>query len=51
MIEIKKSYVLTLTEEQIKELYRVLQGEKDVGRLTVDNELKLVYDELKNILC
>ena len=45
MIEIKKSYVVELTEEQAKELYWIL---KDVG-LDVDNELKLVYHELKNI--
>ncbi len=43
MIEIKKSYVLELTEQQAKELYWIL---KDVN-LDVDNELKLVYHELK----
>jgi uncharacterized protein (DUF697 family) len=49
MIEIKKSYVLELTEDQAKELYQLLQTEKDIGRLTRDKELKLVYHELKNL--
>ena len=38
MIEVKKSYVVELTEQQAKELYWIL---KDVN-LDVDNELKLV---------
>jgi hypothetical protein len=45
MIEIKKSYVLELTEQQAKELYWIL---KDVD-LGVDNELKLVYHQLQNL--
>jgi uncharacterized phage-like protein YoqJ len=45
MIQIKKSYVLELTEQQAKELYWIL---KDVD-LGVDNELKLVYHELKKL--
>jgi hypothetical protein len=49
MIEVKKSYVLELTETQAKELYQFLQTEKDIGRLTPDKELKLVYHELKNL--
>jgi hypothetical protein len=49
MIEIQKNYLLTLTEEQARELYRLLQTEKDSGCLTPDRELKLVYHELKNI--
>jgi hypothetical protein len=49
MIEIQKNYKLTLTETQAKELYQFLQTEKDIGRLTPDRELKLVYHELKNL--
>ncbi len=45
MIEVKKSYVVELTEQQAKELYWIL---KDVD-LGVDNELKLVYHELKKL--
>jgi hypothetical protein len=45
MIEIQKNYKLTLTEQQAQELYWIL---KDVN-LDVDNELKLVYHELKKL--
>jgi len=45
MIEIKKSYVLELTEQQAKELYWIL---RDVN-LETDNTLKLVYHELKKL--
>ena len=49
MIEIQKNYKLTLTENQAQELYQFLRTEKDIGRLGVDKDLKLIYDELKNI--
>jgi CRISPR/Cas system-associated endonuclease/helicase Cas3 len=49
MIEVQKNYVITFTEEQARELYRLLQTEKDSGCLTPDRELKLVYHELKNL--
>ncbi len=49
MIEIQKNYKLTLTEQQAKELYQLLQTEKDSGCLTPDKELKLVYHELKKL--
>ena len=49
MIELQKNYVLTLTEQQAKELYEFLRGAKDVGHLSVDRELYLVYNELKPI--
>jgi hypothetical protein len=45
MIEIKKSYVLELTEQQAKQLYWILKDRKLEG----DNELKLVYHELKKL--
>jgi hypothetical protein len=49
MIEIQKNYKLTLTEQQAKELYEVLQTERDIGHLTPDKELVLVYHELKKL--
>ena len=49
MIEVQKNYKLTLTEEQAQELYQFLQTEKDIGRLGVDKDLKLIYDELKEL--
>ena len=49
MIKLKKSYVVELTEQQAKELYELLRTEKDRGWLTVDKDLVLVYNELKNI--
>jgi hypothetical protein len=45
MIEIKKSYVLELTEQQAKELYWIL---RDVD-LETDNTLNLVHNELKKL--
>ena len=45
MIEIKKSYVLELTEQQAKQLYWILKDRKLEG----DNDLKLVYHELKKL--
>jgi uncharacterized protein YpuA (DUF1002 family) len=49
MIEIQKNYVLTLTENQVRELYNLLQREKSLGHLTIDNDLKLVLNELSTI--
>lgn len=49
MIEIKKSYVLELTEQQAKELYEFLWGAKDCGHLSTDRDLVLVYHELKKL--
>ena len=49
MIEIEKQYKITLTEIQAKELYEFLRGAKDVGHLSVDRDLILVYNELKDI--
>ena len=47
MIETLKSYKLTLTEQQAKELYEFLLVAKDVGHLSVDRDLILVYNELR----
>ena len=49
MINIQKTYNISFTEQQAKELYELLQTEKDSGCLTVDKDLVLVYNELKNI--
>ncbi len=49
MIQIKKSYVLELTEQQARELYFMLQNAKDGSYLTYDKELMLVYNELKKL--
>jgi hypothetical protein len=48
MIEIKKSYVLELTEDQAKELYELLRL-KEGSYLTQDKELMIVYHELKKL--
>ena len=49
MIKLKKSYVVELTEQQAKELYFMLKNAKDGAYLTHNDELMLVYNELKNI--
>lgn len=49
MIEIQKNYKLTLTEQQVKELYALLQLQKDTGHMTTDHEILLVYNELKQL--
>lgn len=49
MIEIQKNYKLTLTEQQAKELYEFLLWAKDVGDLSVDGDLILMYNELKKL--
>jgi uncharacterized protein YpuA (DUF1002 family) len=49
MIEVQKNYKLTLTEEQAQELYQFLRTEKAFGRLGVDKDLKLIYDELEEL--
>jgi len=48
-LKFKKSYVVELTEQQAKELYELLRTEKESGCLTIDKDLVLVYNELKNI--
>ena len=49
MIQIKKSYVLELTETQARELYEFLRGAKDCGHLSTDRDLMLVHNELKKL--
>ena len=48
MIEIKKSYVLELTETQAQEFYQLLRFEKNNSYI-ISEELMLVYNELKKI--
>ena len=49
MIEKQISYKIEFTEQQAKELYEFLHGAKDVGHLSVDRDLILVYNELKKL--
>ena len=49
MIEKQISYKIEFTETQAKELYEFLRGAKDVGHLSVDRDLILVYNELKKL--
>jgi hypothetical protein len=49
MIEIQKNYKLTLTEQQAQELYELLRFAEQGSYLTPDNELMIVYHELKKL--
>ena len=49
MINVEKLYTIKLTENQAQELYEFLRGAKDVGNLSVDRDLILVYNELKEL--
>lgn len=52
MIEIKKSYVVELQEDQARQLYTLLLYTKDTGDLKHDGryvELRPLYEELKKI--
>ena len=51
-IEITKNYKITLTEDQVKQLYQLLTEEKDHGTLKYDglyDELRPLYEDLKQI--
>jgi len=50
MINIQKTYNISFTEQQVKELYELLRTEKESGCLTIDKDLLLVYNELKDTL-
>ena len=50
MINIQKTYNISFTEKQVKELYELLRTEKESGCLTVDKDLLLVYNEMKRVL-
>lgn len=52
MIEIKKSYVVELQEDQARQLYTLLLYTKDTGDLKHDGryvELRPLYEELKQL--
>ena len=50
MINIQKTYNISFTEKQVKELYELLRTEKESGCLTIDKDLLLVYNEMKRVL-
>jgi len=50
MIEIKKSYVVELTEDQARQLYRLLQSSsKEFSYGERFDELGFLHDELKKL--
>jgi len=49
MIQVKKSYVLELSEDQARELYVLLRNEKDNWIVAPGKELVLVYNELREL--
>lgn len=49
MIVKEINYKITFTENQLRELYNLLQKEKGSGHLTYDNDLVLILNELKTI--
>jgi Leu/Phe-tRNA-protein transferase len=52
MIEIQKSYKITLTYEQVRQLFVLLQTQKETEHFAYMgqyNELRSLYDELKKI--
>ena len=46
MIEKQISYKIKFTEQQLRELYQLLQDAKGNDRLNTDKDLILVYNEL-----
>jgi hypothetical protein len=50
MIEVKKSYVIELTEDQARQLYRLLQlSSKEFSYGERFDELGFLHDELKKL--
>ena len=49
MIEIKKSYVVELTEEQARQLYRLLHSTEEFSYGERYDELRFLHDELKKL--
>jgi hypothetical protein len=50
MIQIKKSYVVELTEDQAQQLYRLLQSSsKEFSYGERFDELRFLHDELKKL--
>ena len=52
MIEIKKSYVVELREEQVRQLYNLLQSAKSQDQFSYGglyDDLRELHNELKNL--
>jgi uncharacterized protein YpuA (DUF1002 family) len=49
MIEIQKNYKITFTEEQARQLYRLLQSTKEFSYGERFDELGFLHDELKKL--
>jgi hypothetical protein len=49
MIEKQINYKITFTENQLRELFNILQKLKNDGHLTHDNDLFLILNEIKPI--
>jgi uncharacterized protein YpuA (DUF1002 family) len=49
MIEIQKNYKITLTEDQARQLYRLLQSSKEFSYGERFDELGFLYDELQKL--
>jgi hypothetical protein len=49
MIEIQKTYKLSLTEEQLRQIYNLLLGLNNSGDLKYDAELFNVLQELRKL--
>jgi uncharacterized protein YpuA (DUF1002 family) len=49
MIQIEKNYKITLTEEQSRQLYRLLQSTKEFSYGERYDELGFLHDELKKL--
>ena len=49
MINIQKTYNISFTEQQVRELYELLRTQKGSGHLTMDHELMLIHHELHDL--
>ena len=52
MIEVQKQYKLTLTEEQVRQLYNLLQSAKQQDQFSYGglyDDLRELHNELKNL--
>lgn len=49
MIKKQINYTIDFTEQQAKELYFMLKNAKDGSYLTPNDELILIYNELRNL--
>jgi hypothetical protein len=49
MIQIEKNYKITFTEDQARQLYRLLQSSKEFSYGERYDELGFLHDELKKL--